>query len=290
MSEYSRLLPVHSLREVSLPIIEERREVQRGRLSAYANPIYRALRVSAAKADTLVGALGIFLIAGLIVAATGTALFVALASHVRSGSTQAFDDSVIRWMGTHHTGELDAVMLEVTALGTGTVVLMIVAVAALFLMLIQHKYSAILLLASTLGGLVLNGVLKFGFNRPRPSLFVPTVHAVSSSFPSGHAMSAAIVYTTVAYLAARLHKRKWARWLVMTAAFIIIASISISRMYLGVHYPSDVIAGVVIGVAWAGFCMATLEAIQKFGLRRDPRNLQDEKPAPPETRPMRAGS
>lgn len=271
-------------------MIEERRAVQRGRLSAYANPIYRALRVSAAKADTLVGALGIFLIAGLIVAATGTALFVALASHVRSGSTQAFDDSVIRWMGAHHTSELDAVMLEVTALGTGTVVLMIVAVAALFLILTQHKYSAILLLASTLGGLVLNGVLKFGFNRPRPSLFVPTVHAVSSSFPSGHAMSAAIVYTTVAYLAARLHKRKWARWLVMTAAFIIIASISISRMYLGVHYPSDVIAGVVIGVAWAGFCMATLEAIQKFGLRRDPRILQDEKPAPPVTRPMRAGS
>jgi len=198
-----------------------------------------------------VGALGIFLIAGLIVAATGTALFVALASHVRSGSTQALDDSVIRWMGTHHTGELDAVMLEVTALGTGTVVLMIVAVAALFLILTQHKYSAILLIASTLGGLVLNGVLKFGFNRSRPSLFVPTVHAVSSSLPSGHAMSAAIVYTTVAY---------------------------------------NVIAGVVIGVAWAGFCMATLEAIQKFGLRRDPRILQDEKPAPPETRPMRAGS
>jgi len=271
-------------------MIEERRAVQRGRLSAYSNPIYRALRASAAKADTLVGALGIFLIAGLIVAAIGTAVFVTLASHVRSGSTQAFDDSVIRWMGAHHTSGLDTVMVEVTALGTGTVVLMIAAIAGLFLVLTQHKYSAILLLASTLGGLVLNAVLKLGFNRPRPSIFVPTVHAVSSSFPSGHTMSAAIVYTTVAYLAARLHKRKWARWMVMTAAFIIIALISISRMYLGVHYPSDVIAGVVIGLAWAGFCMATLEAIQKFGVRRDPRILQDEKPAPGVTRQIRAGS
>jgi len=262
-------------------MFEERRAAQRGRLAAYSNPIYRALRLSAAKADTLVGALGIFLVAGLIIAAIGTAIFVTLASHVRSGSTQAFDDSMIRWMGAHHSPGLDAVMLEVTALGTGTVVMMVVAVAALFLVLTQHKYSAILLLASTFGGIVLNGVLKLGFNRPRPSFFVPAVHAVSSSFPSGHAMSAAIVYSTVAYLAARLHRRKWARWLVMTAALVLIALISFSRMYLGVHYPSDVIAGVAVGLAWAGFCMATLEAIQKFWLRRDPRILREEIPAPP---------
>ena len=245
-------------------MVEERRAVPRGRLSAYSNLIYRALRASAAKADTLFGALGIFLVAGLIVAAAGTAIFVELASHVRSGSTQAFDESVIRWMGAHHSRGLDAVMLEVTALGTGTVVMMVVAVAALFLVLTQHRYSAILLLASTFGGIVLNGVLKLGFNRPRPSIFVPAVQTVSSSFPSGHAMSAAIVYSTVAYLAARLHKRAWARWLVMTVAAILVALISFSRMYLGVHYPSDVLAGVVIGLAWAGFCMASLEAIQKF--------------------------
>lgn len=274
-------------------MVEERRAVQRGRLSAYANPIYRALRAAAAKADTLVGALGIFLVGGLILAAVGTAIFVALASHVRSGSTQAFDDSVIRWMGAHHSPGLDAVMLEVTALGTGTVVMMVVAVAALFLVLNQRKYSASLLLASTFGGIVLNGVLKLGFNRPRPSLFVPAVHSVSSSFPSGHAMSAAIVYATVAYLAARLHRKKWARWVVMTAALTLIALISLSRMYLGVHYPSDVIAGVAIGLAWAGFCMATLEAIQKFGLRRDPQILEEEKPAPPapvSSPPVPAGS
>jgi undecaprenyl-diphosphatase len=261
-------------------MIEERRATRRGRLSALSTPIYQALRASAAKADTFVGALGIFLVAGLIIAAIGTAAFVTLASHVRSGSTQQFDDSVIRWMGAHHSPALDAVMLEITALGTGTVVMMVVAVAALFLFLTQHRYSAILLLASTLGGIVLNGVLKLGFNRPRPSLFVPAVHAVSSSFPSGHAMSAAIVYPTVAYLAARLHKRQWARWLIMIAALILIVLISASRLYLGVHYLSDVIAGVAVGLAWAGFCMATLEAIQKFWLRHDPQ--REEKPAPPD--------
>jgi undecaprenyl-diphosphatase len=231
-------------------------------------------------ANTLIGALGIFLVAGLIVAATGTGIFVALARHVRSGSTQAFDESVIRWVGAHHLSALDAVMLEITALGTGIVVLMIVTVAALFLILTQHKYSAILLLASAFGGIVLNTVLKLGFHRPRPSVVVAAVHTFTSSFPSGHAMSAAIVYSTVAYLAARLHRHRWARWLLMTAAMTLIALISFSRIYLGVHYPSDVIAGVAIGLAWAAFCMATLEAIQKFGLRRDPRILTEEKPPP----------
>lgn len=273
-------------------MVEERRATQRGPLSVYANPIYRALRASAAVGTTWVGALGIFLVAGLTVAAAGTGLFVALASEVREGETQAFDEAVIRWMGAHHSPTLDAVMLEITALGTGTVVLMIVAVAALFLVLTQHNYSAILLLASGFGGLVLNGVLKLGFNRPRPSIIVPAVHAVSSSFPSGHAMSAAIVYSTVAYLAARLHKRMWARWLVMTMALILIALISFSRLYLGVHYPSDVVAGVVIGLAWAGFCMATLEAIQKFWLRRDLQTPgETEKPAAPaSSHPVRSGS
>ncbi|HEX9311106.1 MAG TPA: phosphatase PAP2 family protein [Gemmatimonadaceae bacterium] len=264
-------------------MIQDRRAEHRGKLSAYSDPLYKALRASVEKADTLIGALGIFLVGGLIVAAAGTAVFVALAGHVRSGSTQAFDDAVIRWMGAHHSKSLDAIMVELTALGTAMVVLTIVAVASLFLVLTQHKYSAILLLASTFGGIVLDGVLKLGFNRPRPAIFISDVRTFSSSFPSGHAMSAAIVYSTVAYLAARLHRRRWARWLVMIAAFILIALISISRLYLGVHYPSDVIAGLAIGLAWAGFCMATLEAIQKFGIRRDPQILESEAPAPSQT-------
>ena len=268
-------------------MISERRTERRKLLARYADPIYSALRASTAKVDSLVAALGIFLVGGLVITAIGTAIFVELASHVQSGSTQAFDESVIRWLGAHHTKLLDAVMVEITALGTGTVVLMIVAVAGLFLVLTQHKYSAILLFASTFGGLVLNGVLKLGFNRPRPSIFVPSVNTVSSSFPSGHAMNATIVYLTVAYLAARLHERKWARWVVMTGAFVVIVLIAFSRLYLGVHYPSDVLAGFVIGLAWAGFCMATLEAIQKFWFRPGPRARGGEEPVTSENQPDR---
>ena len=91
-------------------------------------------------------------------------------------------------------------------------------------------------------------------------------------------MSAAIVYGTVAYLAARLQQRH--RWRVITAviALLLILLIAASRIYLGVHYPSDTLAGMVIGFAWAAFCMATLEAIQMVARRRAPQVLKDEAP------------
>ena len=168
-------------------------------------------------------------------------------------------------------------MLEITALGTGIVV-MIVCVSGLFLTLTRHKYSALLLLVATVGGMLLDTVLKLQFGRPRPNIFTWGTHASMSSFPSGHTMSATIVYSTVAYLAARLQKRLWARWATMFLAAVIIVMIAISRMYLGVHYPSDVLAGAIVGLSWAAFCMATLEAIQRLGQRRAPEIKQDEHP------------
>ena len=217
---------------------------------------------------------------GVVIAALGTWAFGEFAETVMAGKTQAFDDSVLRWMGAHHTTFLDAAMLEITALGTGTVVLMIVCVSALFLGLTRHRYSALLLLVATAGGIGLNLILKLFFDRPRPHVITWGTNVVSSSFPSGHAMSATIVYSTVAYLAARLFKRVWARWLIMLIAAIVIAAISVSRLYLGVHYPSDVVAGSIIGLSWAAFCMATLEAIQRFAKREAPEVQAAEKPSP----------
>src|SRR5690242_7653823 len=111
--------------------MDDRRSEPRGLLAGYSNPVYGGLRTAIEKAGTVYGAVGIFLIAGLIVAGIGTGIFVEVAEHVTSGSTQAFDDAVIRWLGAHHTKTLDGIMLEITSLGTGTVVMMIVAVAAL---------------------------------------------------------------------------------------------------------------------------------------------------------------
>ncbi len=221
------------------------------------------------RVGTLLGAVGIFLVAGFGLALIGTLGFAELAEHVSAGGTQAFDERVLIWISGQRNPLTDTAMLELTALGTGAVVLMISGVASLFLALNKHKYSALLLVVATLGGLALNMVLKAGFHRPRPEVVVWGAKAFSSSFPSGHAMSAAIVYSTVAYLAARLQKHLWSKVLTMLGALTIIVLICISRLYLGVHYPSDVAAGVTIGLAWAGFCMATLEGIQRFARRGD---------------------
>jgi len=171
-------------------------------------------------------------------------------------------------------------MLEVTMLGTWIVVLSIVSIAALFLWLTRHKYSAALLLVASAGGIGLNNILKIGFSRPRPQVFEWGTTVSSYSFPSGHAMSATVVYITVAYLAARLQKSHVARLATLTVAAFIVAVICVSRLYLGVHYPSDVVAGVIIGLSWAAFCMATLEAIQRFAKRNAKEVLNDEAPAP----------
>lgn len=94
-------------------------------------------------------------------------------------------------------------------------------------------------------------------------------------------MSATIVYSTVAYLAARLHAHAWQRWITLSIAGVVIVLISASRLYLGVHYPSDVVAGGIIGLGWAAFCMATLEAIQRFSKRSMP-EIEKHEAAPPE--------
>jgi undecaprenyl-diphosphatase len=263
-----------------MPLFIERRDHRRGRLTALWDLIFNGLRRTTRHADTFIAAVGVFLLGGLIVAAIGTWAFSEIAEHVIAGQTRQFDDAVLTWMGQHRVKWIEAMLLELTALGTASTVLVVVTVATLFLSLTRHRYSAFLLLVSTGGGLILNLVLKMYFQRPRPDIFVAVTSATSTSFPSGHAMNAAIAYGTVAYLAARLHPLRWARGLTLLVASVIILLIATSRLYLGVHYPSDVLAGLVIGTAWASFCMASLEAIQRLAERNAPEVLTKEEPAP----------
>lgn len=244
------------------------------------NVLFTVIRGIGALAHNFYATFGLLILGAAAVALAGTYAFAELAGHVTSGATQRFDDAVLRWISQHRSPLLEPVMLEITLLGTGTVVLMLVAVSGLFLWLSNHRYSAALLGIATVGGIVLNNLLKVGFGRPRPQVFDWGTEVVSWSFPSGHAMSSAVVYGTVAYLAARLQRRRVHRLLTLTAAAVVILLISISRLYLGVHYPSDVIAGVIIGLAWAGFCMATLEAARLYARNRAPQLERNESPPP----------
>ena len=247
--------------------LTERREEPRGRFRVAQDLVFTVLRAIARHASSFYTALGIYLVAGAVIAVFGTWLFAELAGQVQSGATQRFDDSVLRWMAVHRVRWIERSLLEITALGTGLVLATMVLVAALFLSLTEHRFSALLLLVSTGGGLVLNSILKASFDRARPEIFEWGTQTMSSSFPSGHAMNSAVVYGTIAYLLAHLEKRRWERLATMLVAFSLVAVICVSRLYLGVHYPSDVLGGVVIGLAWAGFCMAGLGVARVFARR-----------------------
>jgi undecaprenyl-diphosphatase len=264
--------PTPSMREQGEPIAERRR-FDRVRRHRAMELVFRGLRAAIGRAHDLRAGLGIFLLLGAVLSGIAIWGFAKLAGEVREGDTQAFDEAMLHLIDEHRVAWVERSLLEITALGTGLVVMMVVGTAAMFLWLTRHRYSSMLLLVATAGGLLLNNILKYTFKRPRPQVFEWVDSPVTSSFPSGHAMSAAIVYVTVAYLAARLMKRRVFRLLTMLAAFLLIALIGLSRMYLGVHYPSDVLGGYVIGIGWAAFCMATLEAIQAYGRRNAPREM-----------------
>jgi undecaprenyl-diphosphatase len=258
----------------------ERRTKFRGHLSLFWDALFKTLRFIARHVQNVYAVVGIFIALGALVALAGMWVFVRIAGEVREGETQAFDVAVLRYIETHHSPLLDKLMLEITFLGTGLIVLMLVFVSGMFLWLTKHKHSALLLMVATIGGILLNNLLKMGFDRPRPQVFEWGEHTLSSSFPSGHAMSAATVYMTVAYLAARLQRRRISRALTLIAAAVVIVLIAVSRLYLGVHYPTDVAAGVLLGIAWAALCMAMLESTLLYGRRRSATMRAAEAPSP----------
>lgn len=257
------------------PGSHDRREARRGHLVRFWDLIYAGLRKIGLHVSSFYVTVGVFLVAGALIAVIATLGFAELAEHVLAGGTQAFDVAVLQWLHLHQTPLLTQLMVEMTYLGTGTVVLTVVGVAALFLWHTAHKHSARLLLAATVGNIILNGALKLVYHRARPTVFEWQTVAVSSSFPSGHAMSATVVYGTVAYLLVRLQKHTWAKALTLSAAVLLILLICLTRLYLGVHYPSDVLGGIIVGLAWAAFCMATLEASLIIGRRRSPKDLDE---------------
>ncbi len=265
------------------PESHDRRETRRGRLVRVWDLIFSLLRRIGLHVSSFYVTVGVFLVAGALIAVIATIGFAQLAEYVLKGGTQTFDVAILKWIHLHQTPVLTQLMVEMTYLGTGTVVLTVVGVAALFLWHTAHKHSARLLLAATVGNIILNGALKLVYHRARPTVFEWQTVAVSSSFPSGHAMSATVVYGTVAYLLVRLQKHTWAKAMTLSGAVILILLICLTRLYLGVHYPSDVLGGIIVGLAWASFCMATLEASLALGRRRAPREMEmEEVPSPRE--------
>lgn len=239
-------------------------------------PIGRFLAAAIKRTGNVATALGLLLIIGFVVAGAAAWIFTELAETVQAGATLGLDDAALHWMAAHQSPIATTVALEVTALGTATVVILMTLVAGMFLALNDRRVSAILLIAATVGGMALNLLLKLHYHRPRPHIFPWETHVVSSSFPSGHAMNAIIVYGTIAYIAASLTRRTSIRAVTQILAATVIIAICASRVYLGVHYPSDVVGGFIIGMAWAVFCVTAFGAFQRIRLQRNNPNNRSE--------------
>lgn len=193
----------------------------------------------------------------LIVGALG-ACFIAIADETMEGETLRFDNALL--LALRHSSNsnlpvgpswLLASMLDISALGGLSItVIMIVAICGFFL-LVRKFRSVLYLLVSVGGGALLMVLLKDFFSRPRPSV-VPHLQQISEpSFPSGHSMVAAIVYLTLAAMLAKTTTSYKLKAYYVLVAVSLTALIGISRVYLGVHYPTDVVAGWLAGAVWA---------------------------------------
>ncbi|MGH7470809.1 MAG: phosphatase PAP2 family protein [Longimicrobiales bacterium] len=240
-------------------------------------PLSQRVTSHAGRLARLYGLVGLALLLSLAVFAAGLWGFVRIAESVLEGETAQFDEGVLRWLDAHATPTLDRMAIEITALGSGTVVVVIVLALSALLWQVRQRYLVYLLWLTVSGSVVLNAILKLSFDRPRPRVFEWRVHyPVSSSFPSGHAMTAAVVYLTVAIIILRVNGARKLGIIALLCAAILMLLVGLSRMYVGVHYPSDVVAGYAAGVAWTGLCTAAIGVLRARAERTIATAVQDK--------------
>lgn len=201
------------------------------------------------------------LLPGLLAALCAVAVFGVIASQVQSGApiTQ-LDGRLALWFHAHATRGVTLAMRTITWIHSTGGILSITAVGAGWLYR-QRLYEWMLALVVTVpGGMLLNVGVKHLFQRPRPHFDNPLLTLETYSFPSGHTASATVLYGfVVCFIAARTHSRQ--RIVLATlAAIAAVALVALSRMYLGVHYLSDVLAAVAEGCMWLAVCMTVLAA------------------------------
>lgn len=190
--------------------------------------------------------------------AAAALLLVGLGALVARGQPLAFDRAIMLAMREPEDIRvpegpvwLKQAMIDVTALGGETVLMLVVLVTAGFLLLGRRWLTLALVLGGTISGSLVVGVFKNLVARARPALIDHLVDVWSASFPSGHAANSAIVYLTVALMLMQIVERRDPRLYLIMVAALLVGAIGVSRVYLGVHFPSDVIAGWSFGTLWA---------------------------------------
>ena len=198
--------------------------------------------------------------------------FVLLASQVAKGHTKSFDEQILLALREPDdpANPIGPVWLEetardVTALGS-TVVLWLATLAVAGFLALDRRYSAMgFVLGAVLSGWGLSFLLKMGFDRPRPELVPHLMRVYFSSFPSGHSMMSAVVYGTLGSLLSSLVTRRRLKFYFLAVAALLAVLVGVSRVYLGVHYPTDVLAGWSAGLAWSTLCWLVGRRLKREG-------------------------
>lgn len=197
-------------------------------------------------------------LAAFAVLAMGGLGFAVIADEAAEGETHVFDEAIL--LALRAPGDpnnpigppwLELAVSDITSLGGYIVLTLIVASVSIYLLIAGKWRNALVVAGAAASGTMLSEGLKLGFARPRPDLVPQLAEVHSLSFPSGHAMLSAVIYLTLGALLARFHQRRREKALVMTYAVLITILVGASRVYLGVHWPTDVLAGWCLGAAWA---------------------------------------
>lgn len=198
--------------------------------------------------------------------------FLEVVDEVIEGDTQRLDEWVVRSMRRKADSAaplgprwLFELIRDLTALGGTTVLVLVITVVSGYLWIRRAYHSMWLVLAASLGGLVLGAVLKGIFQRPRPTVVPALTHVAFSSFPSGHTLNAAVVYLTLGLLLAQLSENRRLKVYFVVVACLVTMLVGLSRVYLGAHYPSDVAGGWSAGATWAGICWIVARRLQRAG-------------------------
>lgn len=281
--------------ETTRPKERERRQERRGGLlRPVMDWMFGVIRWIGGHVRGFYAAIGLFLVLGLALSAAAAAGFGLLARALAGGTTTAFDEAAVAWARANTAPWLDWLALIGAGLGSGLATWIVLGVGSLVLWFTRHHLSVLLLWISLLGGRLLSAELKAIYDRPRPAprdwdiqaFGQPVPFPDSPSFPSGHAVTSVIVFGTLAYLIVRLEPTiRMRRWTIAIALFLILL-IGLSRVYLGVHYPSDVLAGYLAGFVWASFAAFTIEVIRYFA-RREPAVAREEKDLEEGMQPVR---
>lgn len=213
----------------------------------------------------------------LIIACCGWA-FLVLADRVRDGETHRTDLQLLRALrqaddptllrGPWWLGE---VARDLTALGGYALLTLTAAAVVGFLFLAGRPRDARFVLTAVAGGWLLSYGLKFLFDRPRPDIVPHLSDVGSSSFPSGHSLMSAVVYLTLGSLLTNVVAGARLKWYFLSVAIVMTVLVGVSRVFLGVHYPSDVLAGWSVGLAWAEACWLLHDHLMR---RRTPPELR----------------